>query len=232
LDPQKSNLPVKIEEAAKITSQILAPNSPFGIEFLVKDVQGIYAPRPALSRNGLGPFIELNPSEVYAVRIINNSEHDVAVTLTIDGLNIFAFSKDPDYRRLGKVLIPRRSSHAVIMGWHHFDGKGGSSEFTIAEYAKNRADQLGIGQQQVGTVTVVFALAWRDDKERPADEPPAGGAPRGSVMTEPGKQTDNTFVKTVTYIGVPRAVISVRYDKAPPKDLPPACSLERDGVDR
>ena len=46
--------------------------------------------------------------------MINDSDTDAAVTLTIDGLNMFAFSENLDYR----YVIVRRRVKVVIRGWH------------------------------------------------------------------------------------------------------------------
>jgi len=74
--------------------------SPYGIELLTTSAANApktYAgwdqipARPPVDRDGEA-FVDIPRDEVYAIRIHNDSKNDVAVTTTIDGLNVFAFS--------------------------------------------------------------------------------------------------------------------------------------------
>src|SRR5947208_7577399 len=63
-----------------------AVDSPYAVEVWAAPQPGAkYAPRSATVDGGLA-FVPLSQGEVFAVRLINKSPHDAAVTLTIDGL--------------------------------------------------------------------------------------------------------------------------------------------------
>src|SRR5262249_33623914 len=71
------------------------PHSPYGIEILGKE-NGQYRPRAAKNDDGLA-FVKIGRGEFYAIRLINDAPFDAAVVLTIDGLNVFAFSESKNY---------------------------------------------------------------------------------------------------------------------------------------
>ena len=48
--------------------------------------------------------MNIRTSERYAIRLINDAPFEVAATLTIDGLSLFAFSGNPEY---SYVIVPR-----------------------------------------------------------------------------------------------------------------------------
>ncbi|MEX0585148.1 MAG: hypothetical protein WD176_00795, partial [Pirellulales bacterium] len=62
--------------------------SPYAVELLIK-AGSAYGPRPAVVDDGLA-FCKIARNEIYGIRLINNSPHDAAVTLSIDGLSVFA----------------------------------------------------------------------------------------------------------------------------------------------
>jgi hypothetical protein len=167
------------------------PESPYAIEVLVNR-DGQYAPRPATrDRDGFA-FVSIARGELYAVRLINDSPLDAAVTLTIDGLSVFAFSEKPSYT---SVIVPARSS-SDIKGW--FRTTEIANAFQVNEYAKSAAaEKLPDSGDGVGTITAGFAATW------PKGDPPPEGeasAPRRSRMV-------------TREVGKLRAAISVRYAK-------------------
>ena len=97
-------------------------------------------------------------------KLINDSDTDAAVTLTVDGLNMFAFSENSDYR----YVIVRKKSQGVIPGWHITNRR--SDSFKVTEYAKSAVAQLLPNSSLVGTVTATFAAAWPRETMPPADE--------------------------------------------------------------
>src|SRR4029077_21190276 len=101
------------------------PDSPYGIEVLVK-TRGEYQPRPAQLVDGLA-FVPIKRDEVYAIKLINDTPHDAAVTLSIDGLNVFAFSevKDPKTGR-------PRYTHFMVAARKKEGGETQGGEGTVA----------------------------------------------------------------------------------------------------
>lgn len=185
--------------------------SDFGIEVLVKGPSGEYEPRPCTMEDGMA-FVELAHEEIYALRIYNNAPFDAAVAITIDGINMFAFSPVPEFRELGKMVIGRRDA-PTIRGWYYDHER--TREFKIASYGESAASLLD-SKEGLGTITAVFCAAWD-----PAVEPPPPGEfglRRSGRLTGFGKDVQSRTETVFRQFGAVRASISIRYDK---EDLPP-----------
>ena len=199
-------------------TRINAPGGqPFGIEVLVKGADGKFTPRAAVEKEGLA-FVELKNNEVYRVRVYNDADYEAAVTLTIDGLNMFTFSdiKDPKTGKpsYDRLLVGAHRSFA-IPGWHRTNEKNGSNEFQVTKYADSEAAKLYANSANVGTVTVTFAAAWPKEKGPPADEPknPDSHSRSADLGTKRGAETGDGYKEQTREFGVTRAAISVRYSK-------------------
>jgi hypothetical protein len=189
-----------------------AADSPYAVEvWAAPRPGGKYAPRPAAVQDGLA-FVPLSRGEVFGVRLINKSPHDAAVTLTIDGLNLYAFSdvKDPKTGRPRyAVVVVGAGKEVFLPGWHRTNEV--SEEFVITEYAKSAAAELR-STAPTGTVTAAFAAAWPKDKPPPADEPPnPAGNSRSADAVGRGARVAQKFVEVERHVGVVRATVSVRY---------------------
>ncbi len=148
--------------------------SPFGVEILVK--QRADGPTQAVTprvENGMA-YAPIGRDQFYEVRVINRSEYEVGVTLTIDGLDLFTFSDirsektgEPKYRRL---VFAKGQSYAV-QGWYRTGDRADS--FVVTSYAKSAAaEKLVKPSGRTGTITVTFAAAWnKKEGKPPADEP-------------------------------------------------------------
>jgi hypothetical protein len=186
--------------------------SPFAIEVLIKSGDK-FVPRAAREEDGLA-FVPIKRGEVYAVRLINEAAHEAAVSLTIDGLSMFAFSDVKDARtgqaRYTQVILSPRQS-VEIKGWHRTNEL--SDSFLVTEYARSAAAELR-STANIGTITASFAASWPKDAKPPADEP---GAPsersRSADATGRGPQIKEKYVEVERNFGVIRATVSVRYSK-------------------
>jgi hypothetical protein len=184
------------------------PHSPYAVEILVDD-----KPRPARDDDGLA-FVKIEKTETYAVRLINDSDTEAAVRLTVDGLSLFAFSEhrrqegphkgEPLY---SVVLIPPHKS-LVVKGWHRTNEV--SDAFVVTDYPKSAA-ALARLKGNLGTITATFAAAWPEDADPPKDEAPAKRGSPGATGYGPGVEAKFDVVKR--RIGVIRAAVSVRYTK-------------------
>ena len=65
----------------------------------------------APDKDGLA-FFKINRGEVYAVKVANRADHDVAVNLAIDGLGMFAFSENRNYE---VVIVPLGASRESFL---------------------------------------------------------------------------------------------------------------------
>ena len=189
--------------------------SPFGIELQVNKK----GRRPQNIKGKA--FLPLTRNDVYTVKIVNDAEFDVAVTLKIDGLSMFTFSELrqpkqlPDGKpnpaagepRFGCVIVKRKSS-AVIPGWH-IDNEQ-SDQFVITSYARSAAAALN-HHQDIGLITATFQAAWEGD-DAPKDEPGRRRGGDGDV-TGRGQRIDQPYKVVQQNLGVIRDVISVRYSK-------------------
>jgi hypothetical protein len=196
--------------------------SPYAIEILVGPDPGAGLPdlskyrpcAPACDGDGLA-FLKINRGEVYAVKVINDSKHDAAVTLTIDGLSMFAFSEKKNYE---VVIVPAGRS-GIVPGWHRTNEK--SDSFQVAEYAKTAVAKEMPNSSSIGTIHASFKAAWAKDAQPPADEPTSPPGARDADATARGKPIDAKFAEVVRNIGRLREAVSVRYNKAgDPSDLP------------
>jgi hypothetical protein len=197
-------------QAAVVNTRIsTSTSSPYGLELLVKS-RGGYEPRTIDLDEGLA-FVKINRDEVYGIRIINDSPMDAAVLITIDGVNIFAFSEHKDY----KHYIIAAGTRPIIKGWHRNNRI--SDEFLVGDFSKSAAASLLPNGGAIGTITATFAAAWPQDQQPPADELLL--ATRGNNATIVGPPVSQEFNEVRRHTGRVRAAISVRYSK--PDDLPP-----------
>jgi hypothetical protein len=192
---------------------LAGPGSPFALQLLVEG-----KPVWPRDRDGLA-YAPIQREQSYAVRLINRSDLEVAVRLTIDGLSIFTFSelRQPATDARGKpnprkgeplyelVLVPPKSA-VVIPGWHRTNQR--ADRFKVTEYARTGAALLGKDDAPVGTITATFAAAW--EKDPPADEPPTSRGP-GDDGTGFGQPVPTEVKPVVRTVGVVRASVSVRY---------------------
>ncbi len=195
-----------------------SPGSPFAIEVAVKAAGGRYAARAATVVDGQA-FVPLRRGDVYAVRLINDSDRDAAVLLAIDGLSMFTFS-DTAADRGSRLIVPARG-RSVITGWFRNNGPDGSNEFLVAPQAEAAvARQLPPSPAHVGMITAEFSVAW------PKGTPPPPGESEDlthgdDLATAIGKPIDQPFQKVEYLFGKPKTVVAVRYNKSrAPADRP------------
>lgn len=190
-----------------------APNRPFAIEVLVKSTGSDYQSRTPKTDNGLA-FVGIQRGESYAIRLVNRASHEVAVTLTIDGLNMFAFSNDRNPQtgatNYTQIIVDPNSS-VLVKGWYRTDDE--SEEFLVTEYSKSAAVELN-SAARIGTITASFAASWPKGSPPPPDEPknPSDFA-RSADATGRGPKFQEKYTSVERNFGVVRDTISVRYTK-------------------
>lgn len=186
----------------------------FRIEILVKQGPG-YIPRGVSNFDGV-PFTELTEGEVYGVKVHNGAPHDVAVDLSIDGVNMWALSANEGFRQLGKFIVPAKSS-TLIRGWHiGAPTIDRYEEFRVVLVPDSVVAELGVGESAVGQIQAQFFAAG-DSPNLPGTEPigAQSATGRGAPIEQP------TTVRRV-FIGQSLlAAVTVRYARPDIADLPP-----------
>ncbi|MCA9245468.1 MAG: hypothetical protein KDA42_00105 [Planctomycetales bacterium] len=217
--PEEKPLTDSSAVASKVDASISKPNvfvqnnvamlsdkSPYGIELLIKEESG-YVACPVESSALAAGFakVHVDPQKVFAIRVYNHSDRPVGLSLAIDGINVFAFSKNDYYRQLGKMVIyPGKST---ILGWH-FDGPI-SHEFLVTHYGDSAAARLG-ATEGLGMVTGTFFELL----------PPRRG--KDDLGIGFGKETVMEYQNVPAYFGKPLGAVSIRYERPDhPVDLPP-----------
>jgi hypothetical protein len=198
--------------------------SPYAVELLVKplsDPKPQALPRRATvesegKRKGKA-FVDIRQDELYEVKIHNTSDREVAVALTVDGIDMFHFSKDRDDRGRPRfthfILDPKGSQNnpdgtLTIVGWHNtIDPKAEDSffSFLVTGYGQGAVSKTGIKSRGgVGVIHVQFSSC------RPL---PEGASPRSGNETGfgPPRKVEQ---KVVRYeIDPPHDLVSVRYTR-------------------
>lgn len=205
-----------VEPSAAVAGNVIraTPDSPYGMEILVKTPEG-FVPLTAVDENGVA-HVDVGRDQVYAVKLINDSDEPAGVALNIDGINVLAFSENPAFRNLGKWVIPPKSA-GLIEGWHHVGPTFHS--FLVTSYGESAAAKLG-SVDNIGTITAVFCAAFQGNR-LPPDEPRSGAIDRDQSATGLGPPVDREIRTMPVTFGVVRSAVSVRYTKPDLSDLPP-----------
>ncbi len=183
---------------------LAAPSSAFGMELHIRSgASSIATPRKPVDNEGQA-FVKLNRGEEYVVRLHNRARFETAVTLTIDGLSMFAFSKEGNFG--SQVLIPP-GKYVDIPGW--YITKDATDAFEITSYSKSAAASKGLSGS-VGVITASFAAAWDPAGQPPSDEVGAKGP---DSATGKGRRIDQKYESVNRVVGRNRAIVSVRYSR-------------------
>jgi hypothetical protein len=161
--------------------------------------------------------VNVEEGETCELRIVNHSNVEAAVRVTIDGLSVFQFSElrhkagplegEPLYNHF---LVPANSHDVSVKGWHINNET--SLQFLVAPYRESAAVELG-QESSDGVVTLTYSAAWPKG-DRPADEPPLSrSAPKRIGLGMPFKAELREIQRQV---GEPRAFISFYYDRTRP----------------
>lgn len=184
-----------------------SPQSPYAIELYVKPLHDKGDARPRVARLDKGrAWVDIRPNELYEIKLHNRSKLKTAVTLTVDGINVFHFSKDrkPDGRPAYSHYVLEPHSSTVIVGWHHrVAGDTNFLSFLVTAYGQGAASQAGLPSRgEVGVIHASFAHCFDKVEGTPksADAETGFGPPR-KVHQEP----------QAVYIDPPHDFVSIRY---------------------
>lgn len=205
--PEKAK-PMFAADGSKIKT---SPDSPFAVELVTRSpVSKVYAPRGPKKDSGVLPLVPIGVGEIYGVKIYNDSDEEVAVSLKIDGIDQFTFSEDrnPDTAR------PRFSSWIIgpksdftIKGWHTTSDpnrKDNLAAFLVTKYGEGASKYAPPETPgNVGVISVSFA------KSHPADSKNA----KSSAETGFGPPVEQKQKVVERKIDPPHEFISVRYNR-------------------
>ena len=149
-------------------------------------------------------FARLDKRDEYIVRLYNRAPFEAAVTLTIDGLNMFTFSKESNF--VSQILIPP-GKFVEIPGWYITSTD--TDAFLITGFPDSAVANLGV-TSQVGAITAQFHAAWDPKDKPPKDEVNPKSA---NTATARGRQIEQKYEKVKRVVGRSRAVVTVRYNR-------------------
>jgi len=220
----------RIEEAARHPKvHIHGPNqtlistsetSPFAVEIRVKNLNDPdpAVPRKAEDREKKGQaFVDIRRGEIYEVVVVNRSGKEVAVSLSIDGIDNFHFMKE---RKNGRPELshwimarPKGAGKPLeelrIPGWFNTtrDPKNTYLSFLVVGYGQGAVSKEGIkARDHVGVIRVGIFEAY------PLRE---GDAPKGGDETGFGPPVGGAVGKVRYGVGVELESIAVRYTREP-----------------
>lgn len=185
------------------------PKSPYALEIHVREKAGEkYWPQKAEVRGGQAYLPTPQPNDVFAINLINGSDYDAAVEVTLDGLNLFSFYEKPNFRYL---IVPRHSN-LLLKGWptkpSRGTEKGSSDRFVFTEYAKSAVAELKADRSKIGMITVSFAAAWEKEDDAPKDD---RGVGRSDIAVGREGPVETPSKEVRMYRGRDRDTITVRY---------------------
>jgi hypothetical protein len=178
--------------------------SPFAVEILVVKGNQLEK-RPAALDQQKRANVDLHQGEEYVVRLHNTANFEAAVTLTIDGVDMFVDATDaPPNSRI--IVAPGK--YADVPGW--YISKTKTKAFQIGGYEQSVAKRVG-SSTGIGTITAAFRASWDPKGPRPADEP--AGQPKDGKATTQGRDLAKNYELVIRDFGDVRSVVSVRYDR-------------------
>jgi hypothetical protein len=179
-------------------------SSPFAVEILVRNGNSLES-RPSTLDSQNRPNVVLHQGEEYIVRLHNMASFEAAVTLTLDGVDMFVDAKDAP--KDSRIIVAAGKS-VDVPGW--YIDRANSKAFEISGYEKSVAKRVG-NSTDVGMISAAFRASWAPDGVRPGDEP--RGLPKGGKATTQGRDLLKNYELVSRDFGDVRAVVSVRYDR-------------------
>lgn len=105
------------------------------------------------------PFVDLAMGEKFQIELFSASDTPVAAQVTIDGLNTFYNSQIPQKHGDSWILPAARPNIKVtpitITGW--YKNVGVADAFLATSYSQSKRKELGLGEEPIGAITVLFS---------------------------------------------------------------------------
>jgi tetratricopeptide (TPR) repeat protein len=180
--------------------------SPYAVEVLRMPAAGAAAEAVRAKEKDGQAFVDINKDDRFQIRIHNRTDKEAAVSLSIDGLDSFAFSDAREPRtgapKFRHYIIPPRSA-VTVAGWNlHVGAAQAYAAFQVTEYVSAVVSgAVATPYGKPGVITVTFAEARQ-------------GAPRSvGETTGLGPVISRTWESVQRTIRPVREVVSVRFTR-------------------
>lgn len=198
---------IRASKEGKYAVEVLAVDSPTD-----KTKNGDYAAIKPRLDDGRA-FVDIRQGQAYAVRLINDTDQEAAVALSIDGLNSFRFLKVDGKPVEGPShILLRAKSSVVVYGWQTEPKE--VSRFVVTE--RDKGAWVGHGSVgDVGRIVAQFHACWSGDDGPPKDEPPALAKARSAqgLSTGMGDKIKSPIKTVNKTIGQLRESVPVLYSR-------------------
>lgn len=191
-----------------------APAANMTVELFARQRAGVEAevrkPKVADGR----AVVTIEEGETFEVRLYNANAYEGAVTVSVDGVDAFQFSKERDektkYPRLTHFLVPPQKS-LTVAGWHLTSdpaAKEGVRPFRTEPDA--RPGWFNLPRVKTGVITITYACAAAT-KEQLREYDGVRGVIDVDAGYMPGAKAGDK--EETRFIGVVREVVSIRYPR-------------------
>lgn len=195
--------------AASITEQKTRAeqDSPFAVEILRRQSDGTLESLKATAESGRST-VTVGKDDTLVVRLHNEAPFEVAVRLTIDGIDWDGFAED---QLSGRMHLVSPDQSLDVTSW--FLAAGNTPTFKVTEFPESAAALKG-QQNSTRTITALFHACWETDGQRPDDEFRARSIGTQSAAVGFGESDNKSFQEARRTVGRLRSVVSVRYRNA------------------
>ena len=159
--------------------------SPFRFELLVNEGLGFSARKPEIIEGR--PNFNLKKKDIYQIKIINEGTYEVAVEISIDGVDVFAFCngvrawKGPGPPPKPYIFVFPKGE-VTLKGWP-IDAKN-SQEFLVGEYIQGSTRTKDVGEANLGMISMIFRPSWIKGEPKPHELLASRGAAHDPARCE------------------------------------------------
>jgi hypothetical protein len=207
-------MPVTVNVAYRIEGSTVFPakDNRFGVQILLKVAKDQYTPLTPTMDDGL-VYVNIPIDAVYAVKLVNRSDTDAAVDLSIDGISMFQFCKErrsdgkPEYTH----YIARSSFDTLLKGWYRDAAE--ANEFLTSNASVLPEEMRGLAaNEKTGVITAQFCIAKSAASTTATSKDEVDSVRKRTIVGKTTQQASK--VESWTWdANAPVATIAIRYDK-------------------
>lgn len=203
----------------------VSPDSPYSLELRAKPIgaensanglpiASAIKERPGITATSMQPFAfsPIDKNQVYEVVVGNESDREIAVSISVDGIDVFTFSEEINLntkKSLFTHFIVAPQSELVVPGWHKTIDPNRDDNFLaflVTEYGQGASSKLFPQKAidgTVGAVTVAISNSYS----------PSDGAKSSQAETGFGPPVKQDQKPVERAIDPPHAFITIRYER-------------------